>query len=102
MNKTLIAVLVGIPVAFGGAVLAAAPAQASLEFSPAMVQFQSYQRASQTEACVHQPWETKWQSDWSAADYDWTPSWAQWANGGTGGWVCNRSITWIQGELLIG
>ena len=27
---------------------------------------------------------------------EWAPSWAQWPNGGEGGWVCTRSITWAK------
>jgi hypothetical protein len=37
---------------------------------------QQYQRGSADEAC---------RSGWSA-------SWAQWANGGSGGWVCTRTL----------
>lgn len=59
------------------------------------IQYQSYQRASQTEACTAQPGETPWQSSWGA-DSSWHPSWEQWANGGTGGWTCTRSITWAK------
>lgn len=29
---------------------------------------------------------------------DWGPSWARWANGGSGGWVCDRSNAWAQGS----
>jgi hypothetical protein len=28
----------------------------------------------------------------SMCDSGWGPSWAQWPNGGTGGWVCSRSV----------
>ena len=59
------------------------------------VQVQSYQRVSQSEACAAQPGETPWQASWGA-DPSWSPSWEQWANAGTGGWVCTRSITWAQ------
>jgi hypothetical protein len=37
---------------------------------------QSYARASQDEECKP----------------GWNPSWDYWPNGGTGGWVCNRSV----------
>jgi hypothetical protein len=56
---------------------------------------QSYQRASQSEACVAQPGETPWQASWGA-DSSWHPSWEQWANGGTGGWTCTRAIVWAR------
>jgi hypothetical protein len=59
------------------------------------VQVQSYQRASQTEACAAQPGETPWQASWGP-DSSWTPSWEQWANNGTGGWTCTRRITWAR------
>ena len=59
------------------------------------VQYQSYQRASQTEACTAQVGETPWQASWGA-DSSWYPTWEQWANKGTGGWTCGRSITWAK------
>ena len=59
------------------------------------VQYQSYQRASQTEACAAQVGETPWQASWGA-DSSWKPSWEQWANNGKGGWTCGRSITWAR------
>lgn len=61
------------------------------------VQYQSYQRASQSEECVAQPGETPWQASWGT-DSSWHPSWEMWANNGTGGWVCSRSITWARDE----
>lgn len=63
------------------------------------VQVQSYQRASQTEACAAQPGETPWQASWGP-DSSWSPSWEQWANNGTGGWVCTRSITWARTPVV--
>ena len=57
------------------------------------VQFQSYQRASASEACSAQPGETPWEAAWGV-DSSWHPTWEQWPNGGTGGWTCARSITW--------
>ena len=65
------------------------------------VWFQSYQRASQTEACAAQVGETPWQASWGA-DSSWKPSWEQWANGGNGGWVCSRSITWAETPVAGG
>jgi len=59
------------------------------------VWYQSYGRASQTEACAAQVGETPWQASWGA-DSSWYPSWEQWANGGNGGWTCGRSITWAK------
>ena len=59
------------------------------------VWYQSYGRASQTEACTAQVGETPWQASWGA-DSSWYPTWEQWANGGTGGWTCGRSITWAK------
>ena len=56
---------------------------------------QSYERASQTEACSAQPGETPWQASWGT-NPSWSPSWEQWANKGKGGWVCTRSITWAR------
>jgi len=65
------------------------------------VQYQSYQRASQNEACVAQPGETPWQASWGA-DSSWRPSWEQWANGGRGGWTCGRAITWARDPVAAG
>lgn len=59
------------------------------------VQVQSYQRASQAEACVAQVGETPWQASWGA-DSSWSPTYEMWANNGTGGWTCTRSITWAR------
>lgn len=59
------------------------------------IKYESYQRASQGEECAAQAGETPWQASWGA-DSSWKPSWEQWANGGTGGWTCTRSITWAR------
>ena len=59
------------------------------------IQVQSYQRASQTQACAAEPGETPWQTSWGS-DSSWHPSWEQWANDGNGGWTCTRSITWAR------
>ena len=59
------------------------------------VQHQSYQRASQSDACVAQPGETPWQASWGS-DSSWKPSWEQWANDGKGGWTCTRAISWAR------
>jgi len=65
------------------------------------VWLQSYQRASQTEACTAQPGETPWQASWGP-DSSWNRSWEQWPNGGTGGWTCTRSITWAKSGFPSG
>jgi len=65
------------------------------------VQYQSYGRSSQSEACVAQPGETPWQASWGT-DSSWKPSWEQWANGGKGGWTCGRSITWAKTPVAGG
>jgi len=65
------------------------------------VQVQSYQRASQEQACSAQPGETPWQANWGT-DSSWKPSWEQWANNGTGGWTCTRSITWAKPSVAGG
>jgi len=65
------------------------------------VQYQSYGRVSQSEACTAQVGETPWQASWGT-DSSWYPSWEQWANGGTGGWTCGRSITWAKTPVAGG
>ena len=65
------------------------------------VWYQSYQRASQTEACAAQVGETPWQASWGT-DSSWYPTWEQWANGGKGGWTCGRSITWAKTPVAGG
>ena len=62
------------------------------------VQYQSYGRASQTEACAAQVGETPWQASWGT-DSSWKPSWEQWANAGKGGWTCTRGITWARDSV---
>lgn len=85
----------------------AAPASAITRYpepqliNPAVVQFQSYQRASKDAPCPHQPWETPWQSEWDPSGYEWKPSWAQWPNGGRGGWTCDRFITYSPATWYI-
>ena len=65
------------------------------------VQYRSYQRASQTEACTAQVGETPWQASWGT-DSSWYPTWEQWANAGKGGWTCGRSITWAKTPVAGG
>ena len=84
--KTLL-VAMSAAVMVAGTIVGANIAQAD------SVWVQSYQRASQTEACVSQPNETPVQEA-SGSDSSWSPSWEMWANGGAGGWTCTRNITW--------
>jgi hypothetical protein len=80
------------------AIVTVAGALASANIAQAdSVWVQSYERSSQTEKCVAQPWETPWQASWGP-DSSWKPSWEQWANGGSGGWTCTRSIVWARSE----
>ena len=65
------------------------------------IQAQSYQRASQSEACAAQPGETPWQASWGP-DSSWSPSYEMWANNGVGGWTCTRSITWARTPVSSG
>jgi hypothetical protein len=65
------------------------------------VQYQSYGRVSQSEACAAQVGETPWQASWGT-DSSWYPSWEQWANNGKGGWTCGRSITWAKTPVAGG
>lgn len=86
-----------------GLLAVASPAQAApappVVATPNQVWVQEYQRASSDATCDDPPaaLDIPWQSDWDPAEMTWTPSWAQWPNGGEGGWVCTRSITWAQG-----
>jgi len=60
--------------------------------SPAVankVWYQSVGRASETAAC-----EKSTVAELAAGWTQWAPSWEQWVNGGNGGFVCNRHITW--------
>lgn len=61
--------------------------------SAAQVWIQGVQRPSADAACPASTGPAP-QSGWIVTD--WTPSWEQWANGGTGGWTCTRSITWAK------
>ena len=35
----------------------------------------------------------------AACQSGWHPSWAQWPNGGTGGWTCERTLRWVSWSL---
>ena len=93
-SKTLLATL-SVLVVVAGMLLGAQVAVAD------SVQYQSYGRVSQTEACTAQVGETPWQASWGA-DSSWYPTWEQWANKGTGGWTCGRSITWAKTPVAGG
>lgn len=60
------------------------------------VWYQSVARASATDPCPADSFGTPWQSNWDPAERSWRPSWAQWPNGGTGGFTCDRQITWAR------
>ena len=51
--------------------------------------YQSVGRASATAVC-----EKSTVAELAAGWTQWAPSWARWVNGGNGGSVCNRQITW--------
>jgi len=53
------------------------------------VWYQSVGRASATAAC-----EKSTTTELAAGWTQWAPSWAKWVNGGNGGFVCDRQITW--------
>jgi hypothetical protein len=60
--------------------------------SPAVadqIWYQSVGRSSEPAAC-----EKSSTTELAAGWTDWAPSWAKWVNGGKGGFVCNRQITW--------
>jgi len=60
--------------------------------SPAVadqIWYQSVGRAGTTAAC-----QASTATDLAVGWTDWAPSWAKWVNGGNGGFVCNRQITW--------
>ena len=79
------ALTAAISVAFvAAATLLAAPAA-----SADQVWYQGVERASADAPCPASSAD-----DLTAGWSEWTPSWAQWANSGRGGYVCTRSITW--------
>jgi hypothetical protein len=57
--------------------------------------YQSVGRASATVACEKST-TTELAAGWTI----WVPSWGQWVNGGKGGFVCNRHITWAYDSVL--
>jgi hypothetical protein len=109
MRRTLITVTT-LALAAGGALLAAAPAQAAVLPDPVLISpagenqvwFQSFQRDGKDAPCVAPAsLDIAWQSDWPATENAWTPSWEKWPNGGTGGWTCTRQITWANGAPAV-
>ena len=56
---------------------------------------QQYQRASKDVPCGLLAGQTPWQASFQGSE-TWTGSYAEWANGGRGGWVCTRTIVWAQ------
>jgi len=71
--------------------------------SPASAQtgvwHQAFERLSADSPCEAPEDETLWQESFSG-QREWTPSWAQWANDGQGGWVCQRYIVWAQTQTF--
>ncbi len=66
-----------------GSLLTASPAAAD------QVWYQSVGRTSADAACERSS-TTELAAGWT----QWAPSWAKWVNKNTGGFVCNRQITW--------
>jgi hypothetical protein len=56
---------------------------------------QGFQRSGPAAVCTAPADETPWQDSFGG-QREWTPSWAQWANSGQGGWVCQREIRWAR------
>lgn len=63
---------------------------------------QSVGRASATATCPADDFGTPWQSNWDPAERSWRPSWSVWPNGGTGGFTCDRQITWARRAFPVG
>lgn len=78
------------------ALLAAHPASAD------SVWFQSVGRASSSAPCPGDDFGTPWQPNWNPAERSWRPSWSAWPNGGTGGFTCDRQITWAKSSYPVG
>ena len=90
MRMTRIGAVLASGVVVLGAMGIAAPVSAETG-----VWHQAFTRADAEATCAPPVNETPWQ-DTFRGQREWTPSWAQWANGGQGGWVCQRSIIWAQ------
>ncbi len=76
-------ILIAGVVVLGAALLAAPAASAD------QIWHQGVARASEEAPCPDTS-ASEMSDGWS----EWTPSWAAWPNGGRGGFVCTRSITW--------
>lgn len=87
--RTFTTVSAALVLAGAGLVAAAAPAAAD------QVWYQGFERASADAPCAAPADETPWQDSFSG-QREWTPSWAQWARGGEGGFVCERYIVWAK------
>jgi hypothetical protein len=106
--RRILTTVTTLALAAGGALLAAAPAQALPEevlvspATPALVWTQSFQRSGPDAACVApKELDIAWQADWSADEKAWIPTWEQWPDGGEGGWTCFRQITWAKGSAAV-
>ena len=83
MRSRLLATVGAVTLAAAGALTFAPTASANQTW------IQSVGRSSATAPC---PADSA--AETAAGWTDWTPSWEQWANNGTGGYVCTRSNTW--------
>jgi hypothetical protein len=103
MKKSLLAVSACVLAMGAGMTVLAGPASARaypIQLVPANVWFQSFERSGPDAPCVAPAsLDIAWQADWPASENVWRPSWAQWASGGKGGWVCNRQITWSPAQF---
>jgi hypothetical protein len=85
LSKQALAAGAAAALTVGFGIAGAAPASAD------QVWHQAVGRASSEAPCPGGNADERSQG-WSA----WTPSYAQWMNGGQGGWVCERSLTWAK------
>ena len=98
MRRTVIA-LTAATLAAGAGLALAAPAAAfpapNVLLTPAQQWVQAFERPSADSPCIPPAWlDIPWQADWPVEENVWTPSWEEWANDGTGGFTCTRTITW--------
>lgn len=86
MRKSRLAGALASAALLTGATLAgASPASAD------QVWIQSVQRSAATATCPTDAGSGA-EAGWIISV--WSPSWELWPNGGTGGWVCTRTVTW--------
>ena len=90
MRKVMAAVAALLMVS-AGAVATMAPVSAD------EVWVQGFQRSGPDAVCQAPADETPWQESFRG-QRQWTPSWARWANGGQGGWVCQREVVWATSD----